>query len=113
MGPHPDRLDGPRLGKHLVHQAVLNIDAPGVSARQVTDELFMGRGSLKRVTFEDFQQRLGLRPQAGGGEFLSVLLGLSGEDDLPRYHARVWRHRLTGVFNPCRMDSRMPGTESR
>ncbi len=48
----------------LVHEAVLDIDAAGVGAREIADELLVGWRLLELVLPKDGQQRLSLRPQA-------------------------------------------------
>ena len=42
MGPHADDLD-PFLFQHLIDQAMLNIDAAGISAGQISYQLMIRR----------------------------------------------------------------------
>jgi len=55
MSPHPDDLDGLYFLQDLVHEAVLNGDATGISSRKVSDQLFKGWRSLKRIFRENFK----------------------------------------------------------
>jgi hypothetical protein len=44
----------------LIHQAVLDVDAAGVSAGQISDQLFVWRGILERVLRDDVEKTLRL-----------------------------------------------------
>ena len=55
MSPHPDDLDGLHFLQNLVHEAVLNGDATGISSRKVSDQLFKGGRGLKRIFGQDFK----------------------------------------------------------
>ena len=68
---------------------------------------------MKRVFFKDFQQDLRFWPQARCGNFFSVLLRLSGVNQLPAYHLMSLAQREIGVFRPWRIDLRIPGMESK
>jgi hypothetical protein len=52
MRPHPKDLDGALLFEDLVDQAVLNINAAGVCAAQISRS-FEPRRSAKRIFGED------------------------------------------------------------
>jgi hypothetical protein len=41
MSPHPDDLDGFYFLQQLVHEAVLNGDATGISSGKVSNQLFI------------------------------------------------------------------------
>ena len=113
MRPEANHFDRADILQHLIHQAVLDVDAAGTGAGEIADELLKRGWGLVGVTAEDIEQRFGFWSQAGGGEFLGVFLGLAREDQLPGYHVRRWRHRATGVCSPLRMDSRIPGMDTR
>jgi hypothetical protein len=53
MRPHPKDLDGALLFEDLVDQAVLNINAAGVCAAQISEEFLERRRSAKRIFGED------------------------------------------------------------
>ncbi len=52
-------------------------------------------------------------PQPGSSQLLGVLLRLFCEDQLPVHQVNSVEHSSIGVFIPSRIDSRMPGIESR
>jgi len=68
---------------------------------------------LQRILAEDFEEFPGPGSQSRGGELLRVPPGLGGKDEPPAYHFRWDAHLGTGVAIPSRMDSRIPGMESR
>ncbi len=55
MSPHPDDFDGLYLLQDLVHEAVLNGDATGISSSKVSDKLFIGWRGLKEILGKDFK----------------------------------------------------------
>lgn len=112
MSPKTNDFDGLDRGKHLIDQAVLNVDPPRASTRQISDQLLVRGRILIRIGSQDFEKSFSFRPQAGGGEFLRVLLRL-GEDEPPAHQASFFDSFLTGVLRPALMDSRIPGIESR
>jgi hypothetical protein len=66
MGPHADDFDDPLRFQDFVNQAVLNIDAAGISARQVTHN-FSNRGEGRKGsswTISNSSMALPLRPAA-------------------------------------------------
>jgi len=113
MSPHTDYFDRSMLRQDLVNQTVLNVDATGISAFQVASQLFKGRRLLKGVLLENVQQRFSLRAESRSRKLPGVLSRLSGKEKLPPYHPGVFAQRFRGVRRPCRMDSRMPGMETR
>src|SRR4051794_28058360 len=113
MSPKPDYFHGLNLRQDLVDQAMLNIDAPGIRSREISDQFLVRRRVLKRVLLEGFEKGLGLRPQPRGRQFLRVLLSLFGEDEPPAYQASFLESLPTGSLRPARIDSRMPGIERR
>ena len=113
MRPETDDFDGSGFFEDLIDEPVLDVDAAGIRAGKIADELFIWGRSLEGILTKDGQQGFSFGTQPRRGEFLGVFLGLACEDDLPRYHANFSRHRDTGVFSPRRMDSRMPGIDTR
>lgn len=53
--PHTEHFDRLDVLKNLIDESVLNVDPPRVGARQVADELLIGRGCLKRILCENFK----------------------------------------------------------
>ena len=113
MRPETNDFDGPNVFQDLIDEPVLDGDPAGVRTGEVADEFFIrGRGPVGILT-KHGQQDFGFETQPRRGELPGVFLGLAREDDLPGYHANFSRHRETGVFSPRRIDSRMPGIETR
>ncbi len=113
MSPHPDDFDRPVPFQHLIDQPALNVDPPGVSTGKVSYQFFIRRRILVRIFAKDFEEYFGFRPKTCCRKFLGVFLGLAGKNDFPTYHRSFSLHFPRGVFNPFRMDSRIPGIETR
>src|SRR5450759_1641811 len=113
VGPHPEHLDDVLVGQDLVDQAVLDVDAPGKGALQVADELLVRRRRLERVLLEHLEERLGFRLQTGGSKLLRVLARLPGVEQTPAHQSSSSSSSSTDVAMPSRIDSRMPGSETR
>ncbi len=113
MCPHADDLHRFTAWKDLIHQAMLDIDPAGVGPGKVANKLFKWGRSLKRISSEDLEQQFRFGAEPRRGQLLSILLRLPCEDKPPGYHFRVVRHFLRGVLRPFRIDSRIPGIESR
>lgn len=113
MRPHPKNLNGLDVFEDLIDETMLDVDAPGVCSGQVADELFVGRRRAVRVLFKNREEDLRLRLQTGGGKVLCIFLGLLRVDELPTHQSRSSSHSSTGVLMPSRMDSLIPGTETR
>ena len=60
VGPHTDDLDGVFGVINLIHQTVLDVDAAGIDSGQISDELFVWRGILKRVLRDEVEKTLRL-----------------------------------------------------
>ena len=56
MRPHPQYLDDFFSLYHLVNQPVLDIDASGIGACQVADQLFVRRRGLERISRYDIEE---------------------------------------------------------
>jgi len=113
MSPKPDDFDGFYFWQNLINEAMLDVDASGISAGQIAYQLFKRRGIPKGVVFQDFQETLGLFPKSRNRDFFGVLLGLSRINKLPTHQRIFFDSFPTGVSRPFRIDSRMPGTERR
>ena len=64
MGPHPDDLHYFDIFKDLIDEAMLNIYAAGISAREISHEFLVRRGVLEGVFRKDIEQRFGFFPEA-------------------------------------------------
>lgn len=117
MRPHPEDLDRPLLWQNLIHESVLDVDSSREGAREVAHELFES-GWLRQVLRpKDFEEHFGFFAQTPGRELPRVFLRLPRKDDLtgPGFAYQPGRFDVleSGVRNPFRIDSRIPGIESR
>jgi len=115
--PHLEDLDRPLLWQDLIHESVLDVDSSREGAREVTHELFESGWLLGGIRPEDFEELFGLFAQTAGRELPRVFLRLPRKDDLPgpgfAYQPGRFEVLESGVRNPFRMDSRIPGIERR
>lgn len=101
------------LLQNLVHQAVLDVDAPRTCSLQIAHQPFKTGWGLKGILSEDFQQLFNPAPQPHGPDLPGIPLSLSSEDNCPTHHFSSVAQSDTGVAMPSRIDSRIPGTDSR
>jgi len=114
MGPHPDHLYGAFVLEDLVYEAMLHVDPARKGARKIADELFEGGRIPERVHREKIEKEPRLLLETRARELARVPAGLAGEDDPPALHQfSSSTHSERGVFRPFRIDSRMPGIDSR
>jgi hypothetical protein len=113
VGPHPQNLDHFVVFNHLVHEAVLDVDATRVGPREVAQQLLVAGRILKWVLPQNLQQGLCPRLQPDLGELLRVLLGMLREDQSPAHQSKSSDISSWGVDIPSRMDSIIPGTMAR
>ncbi len=111
--PHAQDTNRFLFGKDLVHNAMLNIDSPGVCASKITDQLFEGWRILKWVVGKNFEQFLCLWFKAACSKLFCVPHGLPGINNLPSHHFSVFELFARGSAIPALIDSRMPGTANR
>ncbi len=83
MRPHAKDANDPLLGKNFIDQAIVNVDAAGVSACQITEEFFELRWILERIVGENRQQSLGFRFVSAGLELARVFQRLLRIDEPP------------------------------
>ena len=98
---------------NLIHQPMLNVDAAGISARQVSNEFFVGRWALERILGDDVEKTLRFGFEIRGRNLPGVLLGLPGVNDGPTHQPGLVEVLVSGSAMPFRMDSRIPGIEMR
>jgi len=113
MSPQSQYLHHSLILEHLIHKSVLNIDPSRVGAGKITDELFVGRRILERIIGQNIQKKLRLWFQASTRKLLGVLLRFFREDEEVFHQSSFLAHAATGVASPERMDSRMPGIETK
>ena len=65
----------------LIHKTMLNVDAAGISSRQVANKFLVGRRILEWILGDDVEKPLGLGFEIRGRNLLGVLLGLLGVND--------------------------------
>lgn len=113
MCPEPQNLDDTLVGQHLVDDPVLNVDTAGIAPFKIAHESLEWRWTLKWIILDDPQQLLRLGFQTAGGKLLRVFSRLLRVDEPPTHQSSSSEHSLTGSSMPSRIDSRMPGIESR
>jgi hypothetical protein len=86
MGPHAKHFDSTFVFDDLIHETVLNIDAPRVGAAQISEEFLKRRRSPKGILGKHAEKLLRLRPETSRSKTAGVLLSPSCEDELPRRH---------------------------
>lgn len=111
--PHADDFHRPLRRIDLINQPVLDIDAARKCPGQIAHEFFVWRRILKRILREDVEKPLRLRPEIGRRDFPRVLLRLLREDDRPVHQPGLLDALLSGSAIPLRMESRIPGIETR
>lgn len=125
VSPHPQDFYDSRFFVCFIDQPMLNIDTTGINASQIAHQFLIRRRRLEGIQPKDVQQVLGFGTQPGRSQIVRIFLCLSRVNDLPR----AWRigaficlfahqgnsdeHCSAGVFIPSRMDSRMPGMDSK
>lgn len=113
MTPQPNHFDDFYLRKNLVNQPVLDVNPSRIGSGQIPHKLLEGGRILKWIAFQNFQQALRLWLQPRRRKFFSVFLGLFGVKKLPAHQLSFLESLLTGVLRPARMDSRIPGMETK
>ena len=97
----------------LIDETMLDVDATRIGARQVSHQFFVGRRVLKGIPGDEIEQTLGLGLEIRGRDFPGILLCLLGVDDRPTHQPGLVEVLLSGTAMPLRIDSRMPGIETR
>ena len=65
MTPHPQHLNNSLLGKHLINQPMLDVDASGKSSMQIAHQSLNGWRLLKGIRHQQIQERLGFLQECG------------------------------------------------
>ena len=113
MRPQAQNLDGAFNFVDLIQQAMLNVDAARISPHEIPNQLFVRRRILKRIFRDDVEQTFGLGPEIRGRYFFCVFLRLPGVNDNPTHQPGFFEDLESGSAMPLRIDSRMPGIETR
>ena len=92
---------------------MVDIDTSRKRAGQFTVQLLERSRILERVITQDAQQALGLRPESGRGKLTGVLPCFFREYDLTSLQPGSPEQDSMEVFRLSRMDSLIPGTDSR
>ena len=92
---------------------MLYVDSARIGTSKVTDKLLGGRRVPERINRQNIQQMLCLRLQASAGKLLGVFLRLFGENKAEFHQASFLLQAETGVAIPARIDSLMPGMETK
>ena len=115
--PHADDLDRAVFVEHLVDKPMLYVDAPGICAGEVSDQLLEGRRTPSRIHSKNLEQVLHLAAKTALSNLSGVFLRLLREYDPPGadglYQPAFSEVFESGVRKPFRIDSRMPGIERR
>jgi len=112
MGPHPDDLDCALGTIDLINQTMLNADAAGIRACQISDEFLIWWRTLKRIFRDHIKKPLCLRPKVCRSDFPGVLLRLPGVNR-QTHQLGFFSAFLSGSAIPLRMESRIPGIDIR
>jgi len=92
---------------------MLDVDPVGTGSLQVPHQLFKGGRIAKRIVGEKIEKNLRLRLQMGRSDLTRVLLRLFGKDNHPVHQPGSVEVLSSGSAIPLRMESRMPGMETR
>ena len=111
--PHSQDLHNSLLVEDLVDETMLDADSPGVRPGEIANELLETGRRPARVAPDDREEFFGLGSQTRASKLLGILLRLPCEDNLPVHASRRSKHSSTGVASPSRIDSRIPGTDSK
>ena len=113
MRPHADDLDDLFIFQNLVHQPVLDVDPAGIRSGEIAYKLLERWRRLEWICLHHLKQFFCFPLQSGIRKFAGVFLRLLGEDDFPAHQSSWSEHALMGTFSPSRMDSRIPGIDSK
>src|SRR5205809_2513817 len=108
-GPHPDDLDCALGTIDLINQTMLNVDATGICAGEISDEFLEWRRTLKRISRDYVKKPLRLGSKVCRSNLAGVFLGLPGVNDRPAHQPGFFSAFLSDSAIPLRMESRIPG----
>ena len=114
MRPHPQDPHYLLVFVDGIDKSMLDVDPSRVCALKVAHKLFVEGWSLVRIRAQDAEEGFGFWPKTTLRESPRVLLCLLREDELVVAHQPgSGAHSFRGVFMPLRMESFMPGMETR
>ena len=92
---------------------MLNVDAAGIRAREISDEFLVWRRTLERIFRDYVKKPLRLRFKVCRSDLARVFLGLPGVNNRPAHQPGFFRAFLSGSALPLRMESLIPGIDIR
>jgi len=94
---------------------MLSIDPARIKAGEIADKLFKRRWIPIRIVSQDGKELVDLFLQSRRCNLSCVFLRRLGKDDAPNptYQSRASEQESRGSAAPSRIDSRIPGTESK
>ncbi len=113
MRPHADCLHNPFFLEYLIDKAMLYVDSSRIGSSEISNKFLEWWWILERRGLQQFEQLLRFGFQAYSSQLPRILLRLFREDDLPAHQLSLSEHSSTDVLNPSRIDSRIPGMDSR
>ena len=113
VSPEAENLHHSEVVEDLVDQPVLDVDPARIGAGQVTNQFLKGRRSLIRILSQSGEQEFRLGLETGSRQLFRILLGLPCKDNPPTHQRSSGAQASTGVDRPLRIDSRIPGIESK
>lgn len=113
VSPEAEDFHHSEVVEDLVDQPVLDVDPARIGSRQVANQFLKGRRSLLRILCQSGKQEFRLRLETGSRQLFRILLRLPRKDDPPTHQRSSGAQASTGVVRPFRIDSRIPGIESK
>ncbi len=113
MSPQSQHFHDSLSLEHLIHKSVLDIDSSGVSTSEIADELLVGGRVLEGIIRQNIQKKLSLRFQSSARKLFGVLLRLLRENKAVFHQSSFSAHAETGAASPSRIDSLIPGIETK
>ena len=86
--PHAQHMDKSFVSIDLIHESMLNIDAPRVEAGEVPDQLLEAWRRGEGIGLKQLEQPLGLRSETGPSQSLGVFGGPFAQNNSPCHQSR-------------------------
>ena len=113
MRPKPQNFYYVFFLQNLIHKTMLNIDTPRIRTREISNQFLIRRRILKRIFRDNVEQTFSLEPEIRGRYFFCVFLRLPGVNDNPTHQPGFLAALDSGSAMPLRMESRIPGIDTR
>ena len=111
--PEAEDFHHSEVVEDLVDQPVLDVDPARIGSRQVANQFLKRRRSLIWILCQSGKQEFRFRLKTGSRQLFRILLRLPRKDDPPTHQRSSGVQASTGVVRPLRIDSRIPGIESK